>query len=230
MGTSSEEAAPSAGRRTVGEVLAVPIVQLRRLLGVTGDWWTEALAPEPVPDEVRQELARNAEGRLTAGLGRDSPLPGAAATEFFELYKLMVESSEKLVARRQGVNTFFLTMNGLLMTAIGLFVQAEGRLNLQAGGVAIVSVVGLTLCQAWRSLLVSFGQLNTGKFVVINRMEERLAASIYAAEWEALGVGEDPRVYRSFTKREADVPVFLGLVYLVAAVLGLLIWVGIWTP
>ena len=36
-----------------------------------------------------------------------------------DLYKIMVESSEGLVSRRQSVNTFFLTMNGALLTASG---------------------------------------------------------------------------------------------------------------
>jgi len=210
--------------------VAWPILRLRRFLRWIGEWWTEALAPEPVPAEVRKELDERAASRLDAGVLSGGDSDEAHHSEYFELYKLMVDSSEKLVARRQGVNTFFLSINGLLMTAIGLLVQADGKLSLQAGGVAIISVVGLTLCQAWRSLLISFGQLNTGKFVVINRMESKLAASIYAAEWEALGEEKDPRVYRSFTKREADVPVFLGLVYFVAVALGLTIWLGLWSP
>lgn len=207
-----------------------PIRQLRRALAWVGAWWTEALAPEPVPADVRAELGKRAAERLDSGEAKGAGPGIEYDNQYFELYKLMVESSEKLVARRQGVNTFFLSINGLLMTAIGLLVQADGKQNLQAGGVAIISVVGLTLCQAWRSLLISFGQLNTGKFVVINRMESKLAASIYAAEWEALGEEKDPRVYRSFTKREADVPVFLGLVYFVAVAIGLTIWLGIWSP
>lgn len=211
-----------------GELAARPIRLIRRLLGGLGSWWTNALAPEPVPNEVRQELEMAAAKHLelsTTGPERDS-----AHAEYLELYKIMVESSEKLVARRQGVNTFFLTINGLLMTAIGLFVQADGKLELQAGGVAVISVVGITLCQAWRSLLVSFGQLNTGKFTVINKMEENLAAAIYAAEWKALGEGKDRTVYRSFTRSEADVPVFLGVVYFLAVALGLSIWLGLWSP
>ena len=94
----------------------------------------------------------------------------------------------------------------------------------------MISIVGITLCQAWRSLLVSFGQLNTGKFVVINKMEENLAAAVYAAEWMALGEGKDRAVYRSFTRSEADVPVFLGVVYFLAAAIGLSIWLGFWSP
>ncbi|MGB3685332.1 MAG: hypothetical protein WA991_05850, partial [Ornithinimicrobium sp.] len=47
----------------------------------------------------------------------------------FDLYKLMVESSESLVGRRQAVNTFFLTANGVLVTVIGFFVNGGADLR-----------------------------------------------------------------------------------------------------
>lgn len=155
----------------------------------------------------------------------DSP---EAQAQYFELYRMMVNSSEALVARRQSVNTFFLTMNGLLLTAIGLFVREGGSGRLQAGGILVLAVAGGALCVAWRSLIISFGQLNTGKFAIINTMERALAASIYAAEWEALERGENPKVYRSFTSREVFVPIAFGLIYLLTVMLSGLVASGIW--
>jgi hypothetical protein len=134
----------------------------------------------------------------------------------------MVQSSESLVSRRQGVNTFFLTMNGALLTASGLIVQSSSGNGLTASGIAILAVAGVFLCLAWRSLITSFGQLNRGKFRVINAIERYLKAAIYAAEWEALGRGEDPKVYRSFTSREIWVPdalLVLHSLVMVAAIL-----------
>ncbi len=158
------------------------------------------------------------------------PATPESRAEFFELYKIMVASSEALVARRQGVNTFFLTINGLLLTAIGLFVRSGGNNRLQAAGILVLASAGAALCTAWRTLIISFGQLNTGKFAIITEMERWLAASIFAAEWEALERGENPKVYRSFTAREAFVPRAFGGIYLVAVVLGALVAVGIWDP
>ena len=60
----------------------------------------------------------------------------------------------------------------------------------------VLAIAGAALCWAWRSLIISFGQLNTGKFRIINEMEQSLAASIFAAEWEALERGKNPKVYR----------------------------------
>ena len=135
----------------------------------------------------------------------------------FDLYKLMVASSESLVARRQGVNTFFLTINGALLTAGG-FILSNGR-NQQWGlaAVAVLMFTGLFLSSVWNGLIRSFGQLNSGKFKVINRIEQLFPAAIFLAEWKALGEGKQPSVYRTFTSGETWVPRALRAAYLIAA-------------
>lgn len=157
------------------------------------------------------------------------PKDNAEAQQALDLYKIMVESSEGLVSRRQGVNTFFLTMNGALLTASGIIIQSADGDRLGALGVAVLAVAGAILCLAWRSLITSFGQLNRGKFQVINTIERYLKAAIYAAEWEALGRGEDPKVYRSFTSREIWVPNALLVLYTLAAVAAVLFASGVVT-
>lgn len=148
------------------------------------------------------------------------------AEQTLELYKIMVSSSENLVGRRQRVNTFFLTMNGALLTAFGLIVKTTGPETLSALGIFVLAVAGAILCGAWRSLVTSFGQLNRGKFQVINTIERYLNTAIYAAEWEALGRGEDPTIYRSFTSREIWVPNAFLMLHILAAVVALLIAFG----
>ena len=90
--------------------------------------------------------------------------------------------------------------------------------QLQTAGLMALTVAGLILALAWRSLLVSFGQLNTGKFEVINELEKLLPAAIYSAEWIALGEGKDPKKYRSFTAREVWVPTVFFVIYCVSAI------------
>ena len=151
------------------------------------------------------------------------PASEAETRQALDLYKVMVTSSEGLVNRRQAVNTFFLTMNGALLTASGIIVQSSGDSRLGGVGIAVLAVAGAILCAAWRSLITSFGQLNRGKFQVINTIERYLKTAIYAAEWVALGRGEDPEVYRSFTSREIWVPNAL-LVLHILTVLGALLF------
>lgn len=139
----------------------------------------------------------------------------------FDLYKLIVASSESLVARRQGVNTFFLTINGALLTAAGLILSNGRNQAWNLAGIVILALTGFVLSLAWNSLIRSFGQLNSGKFKVINRIEQLLPAAIFIAEWKALGEGKKPGIYRTFTSRETWVPRVLCAVYLIGALVGL---------
>jgi len=154
------------------------------------------------------------------------PADAKTTRQTLDLYKIMVSSSENLVSRRQAVNTFFLTMNGALLTAFGLIVKSSGADKLSALGIFVLAVAGAILCGAWRSLITSFGQLNKGKFQVINTIERYLKTAIYAAEWEALGRGEDPKIYRSFTSREIWVPNSLLVLHILAALTALLVAFG----
>ncbi|MFF7447427.1 MULTISPECIES: hypothetical protein [unclassified Streptomyces] len=148
----------------------------------------------------------------------------------FELYKIMVQSSESLVSRRQGVNTFFITVNGAIIAALGFFIRAGGGEKVKSVGVVLICLTGLILSFAWKGLIISFGKLNTGKFAVINRLERYLPASIFYAEWEALERGQNPKVYRSTTSREIWAPYLLAVLYGISAIGSLLVAVGTWRP
>ncbi|HOD27660.1 MAG TPA: hypothetical protein PKH03_00480 [Syntrophales bacterium] len=154
------------------------------------------------------------------------PADVESTQQALDLYKIMVSSSESLVSRRQAVNTFFLTMNGALLTAFGIIVKSSGADQLSALGIFVLAVAGAILCGAWRSLITSFGQLNRGKFQVINTIERYLKTAIYKAEWEALGRGENPKIYRSFTSREIWVPNALLALHVLAAIAALLVAMG----
>lgn len=167
-----------------------------------------------------EELSRKIHDNL---FPNGAPPPEGLATTI-ELYKVMVASSEALVARRQGVNTFFLTVNGVVLTALGLIVGKGLFSYLEVVGLIGLSITGGILALAWRGLLISFSQLNTGKFAVINRIEALLPAAVYAGEWVALGEGQRPDLYKSSTSRELWTPITFFVVYCVATVLELLVF------
>lgn len=140
-----------------------------------------------------------------------------------DLYKVMVDSSESLVGRRQAVNTFFLTANGALVTAYGIILKNASDDELTPLGVLLLAGIGIILSFAWKSLITSFGQLNTGKFKVINYLEKYLPAAIYDAEWAALAEGKDPKIYKSFTAREKWVPNSLIVLHFLVALFSVLV-------
>lgn len=150
------------------------------------------------------------------------PKDELSRSQLLEQYRMFVQTSETLVGRRQTVNTFFLSINSLLLAAISVF-AGEGRMTESFAGLAVLAlaIAGTVLSYSWWRLVRSYRQLNAGKFKVIHLLEERLPASIFKAEWEALGSGKDKSKYSPFTTAEARIPhIFFGL-YIVAAFLGL---------
>jgi hypothetical protein len=140
-----------------------------------------------------------------------------------EEYKLFVETSERLVTRRQTVNTFFLSVNVLLLSAVGLVVKEFIMMPIALTAVIAIGIAGILLCIAWRRLVHSYRQLNTGKFVLIQSLEKHLPAALFEAEWKALGEGKDKRKYTPFTKTEAAIPLVFMVIYGIAA-LGSLVY------
>ena len=139
-----------------------------------------------------------------------------------EEYKLFVATSERLVERRQKMNAFFLSVNALLVSAIGLVTKGTIVLEIAVTAVVSILVSGVIMCIAWRRLVRSYAQLNTGKFEVIDEIENYLPAALFRTEWKALGKGSDKRKYMSSTKTEAAVPIVFILLYILSSVAALL--------
>lgn len=132
-------------------------------------------------------------------------------SHYFELYKLYVEMADKISERRQSANSFFLTINTVI---VGLASYLQLGQTEEAGHLfyLIISIAGMIICYAWYRLALSYKQLNSGKFRVVHLIEQNLPLSLYDAEWEILGRGKDHKKYLPFTRVEIFVPwVFFGL-------------------
>ena len=162
-----------------------------------------------------REEATAVEAQLFAG----EQLGDADRETLFGQYRMFVETSEALVARRQGVNTFFLSVNSAILAVVGLLLRDGESADLESAMIAGLGLVGVALCSVWCRLIKSFGQLNTAKFAVIVAIEKRLPARMFAAEWATL---EHGATYASFTETE-------GRTVLVFSVFqSLLMVAGIW--
>lgn len=132
-------------------------------------------------------------------------------------YKLCVEMADRISQRRSVTNTFFLTLNTAVLTAVGAL---WGK---RTAGVEVWLVVPLLAllvqCAAWFWLVRSYRLLNGAKYRVIGLLEERLPASPYwKAEWAALGEGKDWRKYLPLTRLEQWVPIAFALMYVLGFV------------
>jgi hypothetical protein len=148
-------------------------------------------------------------------------------TSTLDLYKLIIDSSESLIQRRQKTNAFFITAIGSLLAIAGLMVKTAGALH--SGTIWMLygfSAVGLLLCNSWRNLIDNYGKLNKAKFDVILRLEQNLDAQIYAAEWVSLGKGLRPSKYKSFTSTEKHVPLCFAILILIFTLIAVVWQIG----
>lgn len=129
------------------------------------------------------------------------------------LYKMMVDSSEQLIQRRQGMNAFFITAIGSLLSIAGALAKF-GTVKSPTISFFVMAVLGITslfLCNSWRNLIDNYGKLNAAKFRVILKLEQSLSAQMFSAEWAALGKGQRPQKYQSFTSTENMVPLWFAI-------------------
>ena len=138
------------------------------------------------------------------------------SSEYFahvlEQYRLFVEMADRISQRRQRAHAFFLTLNMGLVVFLGL--ALPGKLAIIGSlWYVIVGAAGIVLSYAWFRLIKSYGDLNTGKFRVIHRMEEHLPLKPYKVEWDEVGHGEDSSLYKPFTRIEVYIPGMFALLY-----------------
>lgn len=133
-------------------------------------------------------------------------------------YQLYIESVEKISDRRQNANNYFITINTVLISFLGILFQAR-LLESIPWVKSLVSVVGIIICGIFWFLLRSYKQLNTGKFKVIHEIEQKLPLGLFDYEWEVLKKGKNNKVYFPFSHIEMVIPWVFGAVYVVLGVL-----------
>lgn len=145
------------------------------------------------------------------------------ADHVLEIYKLYVEMADRISSRRQTANSFFLTINSAIVALVGYVNLASSQDSAAFLFYALVAIAGMILSYLWYRLVLSYKQLNSGKFKVIHAIESMLPLRPYDAEWIALGKGKNPDLYKPFTHIETLVPwvffaihafVFLASLYL----------------
>ncbi len=123
---------------------------------------------------------------------------------------------DKVSERRYLANSFFLTINTVLVGLIagfGAFLHQSQLL-----WVIIACSAGFLLSYTWRRLIVSYKELNSGKFTIIHMLESRLPANLFAAEWDVLGKGIGPE-YTPFSRTELNVPIVFMVLYVIIPIL-----------
>ena len=135
-------------------------------------------------------------------------------------YQLYVGIMDETSARRQNANNFFLALNSLIITIMGVFLnRADCPLFISLLWMTATSIFGILLCLRWREIIQEYKNLNSGRFFIIHLLEERLPAKLFKAEWDYLRPPEKPR-YGKLTVAEMDVPIYFVILYILLIVIG----------
>lgn len=136
----------------------------------------------------------------------------------FEQYKLFLKTSEDLVARRQNVNSFYISVSSAIVAIFGAVMAIEIDFVYKLFLTLLFAGVGLVLATSWIKILISYGNLNSSKMTIIRSIEKQLPASLYDAEWQALSDQLNKSKYVSFTQNEARIPWIFIAIYVSAAI------------
>lgn len=140
--------------------------------------------------------------------------------ELIEQYTAYVNTTLDVSNRRMRNNRFYvLLLSGTLAV---ISVLADTRI-IQEVGLLLAGLLGSALCVLWYLSIISYKQLNSGKYDVIAEMEEELPFDPFDREWEILERGKNWRTYITHTRVERKIPFVLGIPYLLIALYALYI-------
>jgi hypothetical protein len=143
-----------------------------------------------------------------------------------EQYKLYVQMADNVSARRSQANQFYISVLSALLAVLALVGKLFGsgqnaRPDLINITFLAITILGLVLCVIWFANLLSYRQLNSGKFKVIHEMESELPYACYDREWDLLGRGAAVSKYLPLTHIEQYVPAIVAIPFVMVLVYAL---------
>lgn len=102
-------------------------------------------------------------------------------SQLFEIYKIFVEMTDRISARRQIANSFFLSINMAALAVLGHFQDLHSAKHFW-----FLNVGGILISWMWIAYIKSLKKLNRAKFNIIHAIEDQLSTRAYTAEWQIL--------------------------------------------
>lgn len=143
--------------------------------------------------------------------GPSSP-SGERGQQRIAQYNTYVNTTLDVSNRRLKNNRFYVVLLSGTLAVISVLAETE---IIQTAGLLLAGAAGFLLCVLWYLSIVSYKQLNSGKYEVVAEMEEELPFAPFTREWDVLEEGNDPRTYITHTRVERKIPWLLAAPYLI---------------
>ena len=138
----------------------------------------------------------------------------AFSTDLLEQYKVYIQSSENVSARRLTSSQYLLTLSAALIALYGLHTTSFGT-NYWT---LLVPIMGIPVSLLWCSIIKSHADLNRIKFDVIHEFEQHLPAAPYKYEWFLAENGQG-KAYKAVTTLERWIPVLFTALHVALAII-----------
>jgi len=145
----------------------------------------------------------------------DDGAPDADRSELIDQYTTYVDTTLNVSNRRMRNNRFYVLLLSGTLAVVSVLADTQ---IIEEVGLLLAGLLGLALCVLWYLSIVSYKQLNSGKYEVIQAMEEDLPAEPFANEWDVLDEGRDWRTYITHTRVERKIPGVLAVPYLLITI------------
>ena len=123
----------------------------------------------------------------------DSPLKELEAPiKCDDQMKLLVDSSEQINNRRQGMNNFFWAINAALVTGyFGLFsimLKQGDKLHvfIVLAAFAVLSIIGQLFCDRWAATIRNYAAISRSKIALIQALERKTEYRIFSCQYDLL--------------------------------------------
>lgn len=134
--------------------------------------------------------------------------------ELLEIYKLHAELADRVSQRREGANRLFVSLLTGTLIFLAAFLRYGGETMPIDAILTTVSIFGIFLSAAWYVIIRSYRQLNSGKFIALHELEEKLAYPFFKREWELLEAGKNISRYWKLSVVETILPIVFAVLYL----------------
>lgn len=146
--------------------------------------------------EGQQETSheqRHAEDQTTAPADQATPNPT------LEQWKTYVQTTLNVSNRRLKNNRFYQRLLGVTVAGVGVAAKLG---VIGAFAFLVVGAIGVAVSLLWMVHVISYKQLNSGKYTVLHEIEAELPHNPFAQEWDVLDQGRDPTTYVTHTSVE----------------------------
>lgn len=158
--------------------------------------------------------------RATIFAGQEDVYGPTYRQHFFEQYKLFVESINYTSDLKLRLNTFFLTVNTALITAIGLGFSSQRNIDSSVWHL-LLPLAGVLISVIWFGVTYSYKQRNIIKLRIIHCLEEQLPLALYKTEWGLMEENHSSRIKKFLFSIDLFIPFVFLVCYLLFALFGL---------